>query len=195
MRRVIFYAMVRFLVGVSSMAKAELILSLTSSTDPLALPVGHSVTFYVNLSGLSQGQDLDLLAATIKYNGTFLTPSPVVKGAIIPSPLNNNSDFLSDPNAGLADATFSTSSTDPAHHISNNGVFFSFDAQVTEAGVGDLSFDVAYANPDPNDPSLVGQSLHVATSTPEPSTWVLLGTAALAAVACCLARRTLLSTT
>jgi hypothetical protein len=159
------------------------------------LPVGYTVTFDVRLSGLEGGQELDSLAATIDYDGAILGAPTIVRGEIVPDPLAGPSDFLFSEDDGMADASFYTSSGDPAHRITENGVFFSFSTEVLAAGSGSFSFSYVDATQFPGtDISVTGSALSFqSVIVPEPSTCVLLATAALVSVACCLRRRLLSS--
>ena len=195
MRQLSFCAMISFFVGVGmvgSEAQAVVTLSVASSTNPNALPVGQLVTFQVQLSGLTSGQELDFLAATVNYNSALLGTPTIVKGGIIPNPLADPLDFTPSPAAGQADASFSTFSASSADHIRNNGVFYSFSTQVLMAGEGSLSFSLADASRFPNIPEDVtmGQALSFrSVIVPEPSTWVLLIAASLTAAAYFVMRR------
>jgi hypothetical protein len=167
-------------------------LSITSSSVLDALPVGHAVTFHVELSDLAVGQELDFLAATVNYTGALLGPPTITKGGILPQPLADPADFTFDAAAGLADASFLTFSPDSAAHISTNGVFFSFDAQVLKAGAGSLSLTYVDASLSPNTPEDVtaGAALNFrAVDVPEPAAWLLVATAAIAAFPYVVLRR------
>lgn len=201
MRRIFLCVLLSFGVFVvmgSSDARAVVTLLLESSADLQALAFGEAVTFNVRLSGLQSGQELDMLAATINYNGARLGMPTILPGEIVPDPLANPLDFLASPAVGQADASFSTDSTNTssASHIRNNGVFFSFQTQPSGAGKGQLSIDVAFAtqfNPaKPEKPTPLGITMGPAlgfTVLPEPSTWVLLVTAALTGIAYSWKRR------
>jgi hypothetical protein len=79
---------------------------------------------------------------------------------VVPNPLHNALDFVSQTDIGLADAAFATLGTQSANHISSPGVFYSF--QVTPLAPGNgmigLSFvDASQFNTiDPNQPLLIG---------------------------------------
>jgi hypothetical protein len=202
MRRLFFCAMTSlFVIGVSVVASetyASAKLSLASVTNPNALPVGQTVMFQVELSELTVGQELDYLAAVINYNSTLRGKPTTVKGGAIPNPLSRPLDFVISEGGGRADASFSTTSTTPAHHIQTNGTFYTFSTKVLKAGSSTLSFGYVDASEfnsaNPDDPHFftpaLGPDLNVTgVVTPEPSTWVLLVTAALSAVAYYLKRR------
>jgi len=192
MRRAALCLMISFFVcGVGSVAQA-VTLSLASSANLDALPVGQSVVFEVQLSGLPSGQELDFLAATVNYDSTLLGTPTIVKGGIIPDPLSDPLDFTTSPAAGQADASFFTFSTSPADHIRDNGIFYSFSTQVLTAGTGSLSFSLADASQFPDIPEDVtmGQALSFrSVEVPEPSTWTLLAAAGLTTAAYFARRR------
>jgi hypothetical protein len=183
------------------MVQADVLLSLNSLQNLQALPVGQLVTFQVQLTGLPAGEQLDSLAATVHYTSSLLGAPTVHQGAIIPQPVFDPQDFLSDASAGVADATFLTAGLQSAYHIGSNGVSFSFDAQVLQAGTGHLSFDFVDASQfnsaDPNHPFFftpaTGSALDFTAVVPEPSAWILLGTAFLAVTVYGLKRRVVAS--
>lgn len=181
----------------SSEAQADLMLSLTSSVNLDALPVHQPVTFDVWLSGLETGQELSALAATIAY--TNLGSSSISWGGIVPGTgdLDSNGD-------GQADASFFAGGSQSADRICGGGIFFSFEAVVQNLGEGELRFSYASAsqfdpprdfssndedNPVVCDPVIGSVLKFTAVEVPEPSTWVLLVTVALAAVSFCFKRR------
>jgi hypothetical protein len=175
-------------------------ISLESIENPQTVKVGDAVTFQVKLSGLENNQELDLLGVTIEYNGWLFGLPTISKGEIVPDPFADTKNFFTAPDKGLADASFksSTSNTNRIYHIRSDGVFFSFQAEATHVGDGQVSVDVAYAmqfnssHPE-NSTELdvgTGPALDVSV-TPEPSVFVLLITAALAAAAYGLKQRLL----
>ena len=175
----------------SALAGGAVTLSLASSADPQALPVGQTVSFQVQLSGLTGGQALDSLSAVVHYTNSLLGSPLVAKGEIVPEPLSDPYDFITYEDVGVADATFATDSAEPAHHVDAEGVFFRFDVEVLDVGAGQLWFDYVDAsefNPAaPGSPVFftpaTGPALSVqAVTVPEPAAWVLLATAALAVV-------------
>jgi len=96
------------------------------------LPVGETVTFGVQLNGLSPGEELDFLAATLEYDDALLGPATVSPGGIVP----NASDFSGFGGPGLADGSFFTFSGASADHITADGVFYTFDVDVLAEGAG-----------------------------------------------------------
>jgi hypothetical protein len=183
MRRASFCAMfLLFIYVVQAMAVETLHLSVTSATDHNALPVGQSATFNVQLSGLPSQWELDDLAAIVSYDSALLGTPTIFKGGIIPNPLNATDDFVSAPFPGEAGATFFTLSEDSAYHIRSNGTFFSFSAPVSKAGSGSLLFSLLDVSSPSGDLDIAGSPLSIqSVIVPEPSGFILLATAAVAA--------------
>lgn len=192
MRRVSFLAVVSILLCVgfnSSQTFALATLSLEALANPLTLTVGQPVTFQVRLSGLESGQELDMLAVSVVYDGALLGTPSITPGGIVPDPLADPLDFVVAPEAGLADATFSTdfANTSSAWHICSNDIFYDFDVEALREGAGTLAFKVVYAtlfnHSEPESPILLdvtrGPALEFSI-IPEPSGWIMLLTAALA---------------
>jgi hypothetical protein len=194
MRRLFFCVVVSFFIATGSTARGVTV-SITSSTNPETLPVGYTVTFDVQLSGLESKQELDLLAATIDYDKALLGVPTIVKGGILPDPLADSSHFMLSEDEGLADGSFYTSSDDPAQHISDNGIFFSFSTEVLAPGSGSFSFSYVDATQFPGTDVDVTESALSFRSVivPEPSTCALLAMAVLVFFAHCLRRRLLSS--
>ena len=75
----------------------------TTAPDLNNLTVGQKVTFDVNLSGIGSAADnLDFLAATVKFDGSLLGTSTITPGGIVP----DLTGFQSTAKAGLADANY-----------------------------------------------------------------------------------------
>ena len=168
-------------------ARGELTLSFASTAPDLStLPVGQTVTFTVDLSGLLPGEELDALAATVVYDAALLGPPTIAPGPIVPDPLDDPFDFMVFTAGGVADASFLTFGLDPSARIAANGTFFSFSVEVLAEGGGTLSFDFVDAsqfNPaDPGWPILrdvvAGPDLGFTAVVPEPGVWLLLASAA-----------------
>jgi hypothetical protein len=177
-------------------------LSLSSPADVNHLTVGQSVTFDVNLSGVDpavMGTFLSYLAATVEYDSTLLGPSTVIAGAIVldADPANfTGTGFPSLTNK--ADAFYDSSFPDPlSAPIFESGTFFSFTVMTLAAGDGTISFESAAATlatdpiqTDQFTPDTSSLSFHIETSAvPEPSSHVLLLSAALVGVVAALTRR------
>lgn len=147
------------------------------------MPVNTPVTFQVQLAGLQPGQELDALAATIGYNPALLGPPSITGGGILPATLDDPADFGISPAAGQADASFLTFGELTANHITANGTFFSFTANVLSPGSGNLAFtwtDATLFNagdplsPIPAKPAAGTALGFSAVPVPEPGTLVLL---------------------
>jgi hypothetical protein len=120
--------------------------SLTLSSIPSDLSnvvPGSMLTLSVRLSDLDAGTELDSLAATVEFDSLLLGEPAVSKGQIVPDPLHDPLDFLSLVEPGTVDAAFSTLSADPAHHITENGTFYSFTVRAVGPGTGSISLDFA----------------------------------------------------
>jgi len=151
------------------------------------LPVGETVTFGVQLNGLSPGEELDFLAATLEYDDALLGPATVSPGGIVP----NASDFSGFGGPGLADGSFFTFSGASADHITADGVFYTFDVDVLAEGAGvmEVTFaDGTFFNPvDPFTPlpaavpaggTLNFTAVDEVATVPEPGSaavWLLAG--------------------
>ncbi len=136
---------------------AELLVELNSSPADLSqLSIAESITVDVTLSGLAPGDRLELLAATIDFEGELLGTPTITPGPILPDPLDNPLDFLPFESFGTADGIFLTLGTDQSDFIAGNGLFFSFMVTSQQAGAGtlDISFVSAlqYNPSDPLDP-------------------------------------------
>ena len=132
----------------ASAALASARADITLSIVPLSgstLYAGQTGTFGVELSGLSPGQELDALAATVIYDDTLLGVPSISPGAIVPDPLDDPLDFVVSEMGGLADASFLTFALDSPFHITSDGMFFSFDVTALAPGAGTLSFDLSMA--------------------------------------------------
>jgi hypothetical protein len=155
-------------------------LTLVSSKNLASLRIGETATISAVLSELSAGTALDSLFATVTYDETFIEASGLAAGPIVPAPLFDPLDFAGDTGDGLVDAAFSTFSTSPVHHITNNGVFFEFQIAALSQGNGALTVDVALGsqfNPaDPTSPIdvdvVAGPPIDVSV-IPEPASWLL----------------------
>lgn len=133
---------------------AELLVELTSNPADLSqLSIGETITIDVTLSGLASGDGLELLAATVDYEGDFLGTPAIAPGPILPDPLDDPLDFIPLESFGTADGIFLTLGTEPADFIGQNGVFFSFMVTAQDVGAGalELSFASALQN-NPSDP-------------------------------------------
>lgn len=195
MQRVVFKLIISVLLAESwggAYARAELMLSLSSSANLEALSVNQIVSFDVRLSGLANPQELDYLAATISFTDNLWGIPTVEAGAIVPDPL----DFLSSTSAGLADAAFLASSSDATNHICTDGIFFTFQTQVLKPGDGRIGFswvDATEFNASDPDTSIpldiaTGSSLDVRVVS-EPTMLFLMTTAATVAAPFFLKRR------
>ncbi len=127
-------------------AMAQPRLDISTSIPGTEFKVGREVFVDVTLSGLTAGQQLNLLGATLSFDGTLLgAPASVVRGAIVPATLADPTDFLSSLGDGMADASFATFTSNTAQMISSNGLFFRARIIPIEAGVGSISFAFADA--------------------------------------------------
>jgi hypothetical protein len=179
--------------------QAGFLLSVSSSADVNHLTVGQSVTFNVDLSGVTPGDPtsyLSYLAATVKYDTSLLSPSPAITvGAIVPDATNFFPTSFTDKADGFYDSVFGIEPSDP---ISTNDTFFSFTVTTRAAGDGTISFeaDAATFADDPTqtnqfNPDTRSLSFHIGGATaavPEPGSLALLLTGVLA-VGGALARR------
>lgn len=124
-------------LGISTPLSAAPLLSLSSAASLNDLTVGQTVRINVDLSGLDPGDELIYLAATIEFDPAMLgTPLAIQAGAVVPNPLSPA--FVTASSAGLADGNYISLS--PTENVTNNGVFYSFDVKVQQAGAGALRF-------------------------------------------------------
>lgn len=127
-------------------AVAQPHLDIASSIPGTDYKVGREVLVDVTLSGLTAGQQLNLLGATLSFSGALLgTPASVTRGAAVPAVLADPTDFLSSLGSGTADASFATFTSNTAQMITGNGIFFRTRIVPIEAGVGSISFAFADA--------------------------------------------------
>jgi hypothetical protein len=118
----------------------------TTAPDLNNLTVGQKVTFDVNLSGIgSPADNLDFLAATVKFDGSLLGTSTITPGGIVP----DLTGFQSTSKTGLADANYDTLFATSGKPIASNGTFYFFDATVQGTGSGRVSS--SSSAPRPND--------------------------------------------
>lgn len=121
-------------------------LDLSASLPGSEFKVGREVLVDVSLSGLTAGQQLNLLGTTLSFNGTLLgTPVSITRGTIVPATLADPTDFLSSLDSGSADASFATFTTNTTQMIATNGLFFRSRIIPVEAGVGTITFAFADA--------------------------------------------------
>jgi len=150
---------------------------------PSTVMQGETLTVNVVLSGLQAGEQLDSLAATVNLTGAFSASPVIATGSIIPDPLDDSGDVALTADSGLADYSFLTFGIDSVDHISDNGLFFSFDIDANTLGSGAVEFDFVDATffnaSDPNNPTpaslSTGASLNInVVAIPEPTTAVLV---------------------
>ena len=167
--------------------RAGPILSVAApGTDLNNLTVGQMITFEVSLGGLVAGDALGFLAATLSYDDTLLSAPVIAAGAIVP----DTSGFLSSSFPGTADAAYDALLAATGLPITSNGIFFTFEVSVLQAGAGTISFSFVDSqgedsNGAPLPPTTTGGSLRFGapTAVPEPSS-LLLALAALALPGC-----------
>jgi hypothetical protein len=194
MARILFLLAALFAAPASTAFAGAITLKLSSTDDLLNLTTGQVVTIDVNLVGLDplNGDYLELLTADVLLPaGIFGIPTVPVAGDIISAadaanPFAFNSQSYTD----LASVGFF--GLDP---IESNGVFFSFQATVIQAGTGLIEIDNAITPPQVSgnlydiDTVFVGAGLEVVATgaalaaVPEPTTfavWTLLASAGIA---------------
>ena len=158
MRRILFVLVAALPLGPSNLAALQLSLS-PSLAVPIEIHVGETLKLDVDLSGVSAGQELSVLAATVSLDGEILSQPVISPGDILPRPLHNPLDFVSSSDVGLADATFLSFGLDEVHHISTDGTFYSFDVTATAEGLSNIAIDFLHAamfdERNPNEPMLV----------------------------------------
>ncbi|MEZ6134981.1 MAG: hypothetical protein R3C53_08745 [Pirellulaceae bacterium] len=171
-------------------------LTLSSTDDLENLTVGDVVTIDVNLLGLDEsiGDFIDLLSADVLLpTDIFGTPNLPTAGGII-SPADAADPFVFNP---LSIPDFASASYFfGLNPIVANGVFFSFQATVQQAGTGQIDFDTPPQVlglkgdfSDFIDTAFTGSPLNVVATSPfvavpEPTTfavWTMLACAGLAA--------------
>jgi hypothetical protein len=180
-------------LATSASSQAAFLLRVTSPDDVNHLTVGQTVTFNVDLSGITPGDAttyLSYLAATLQYDNTLLSSFPTITpGAIIPDASNFTGTAFTNQADGFYDSVFGFSPSDP---ISTNGTFFSFTVKTLGPGNGTISFEAdaaTFAN-DPTqtnqfNPDTQGLNFHIdngtggVTTTPAPGGLVLVLSGAL----------------
>lgn len=166
------------LLGANQSSHAGFVVSLTSADDLGHIRVGQKITVNVVLSGLSAGDLIDSLGATVSIQSPSLFNAPqIVAGSILPG----GGGFLPSSGVGVADGTYDDLFNDGLNAISANGVFFSFGVVAQETGAGTFSlasldafqgFDaVPVTNGTPN-----GLAFSISpAAVPEPAAVALLG--------------------
>ena len=78
-------AAISLLLGAQTCRAAYLVSLSTTAPDLNNLAVGQKITLDVNLSGISSPADnLDFLAATVKFDGGLLGTPTITPGPIVP---------------------------------------------------------------------------------------------------------------
>src|SRR4051794_5533059 len=94
-------AVMTILLGTHVSRAEPMLFFSTTARDLNNLTVGQSISFDVNLSGINGPTDnLDLLAATVTFDGELLGTPSIHPGSIVP----DQTGFLSAAMPGLADA-------------------------------------------------------------------------------------------
>ena len=158
-------------------ASAASIVSLALAADQTTVAIGQPITVRVELTGLTAGDQLDSLAATVSYDNTLLGIPTVTAGPIVPNPRDDPLDLLISTGPGVADVAFLTFGTAAADHITTSGIFFTFSATALAPGTVDIAVDFAGAtlfnSANPGDPTVLliepGQPFSL-TIVPEPHT-------------------------
>ncbi len=154
----IFTTVLAVTATTTSLAQAVVNLELSSPDDLLDLSVGQTATVEMSLTGLdtAAGEQLVSLAGSVLFPSSILgTPANITAGPIIPDPLSDPFDFQVFDAPGQADATFLTFNVDATEHITDNGVFFTFEVTSGSVGSGVFTFDALALQAeqfDPNDP-------------------------------------------
>jgi len=127
------------LVGAAAHAQPRL--DLPTPGQLANLRVGQPAEVTISLSNLPNGTELTYLAARIDFGGSFIgQPTAILRGAIVPSPLNNPLDFVSTATDSDVDVSFLTFGTLAVQHIRTNGVFARLQILPVDAGTGQLTF-------------------------------------------------------
>jgi hypothetical protein len=162
---------------------ASPVLTLVNTGPDLTnLTVGDTASLEVTLSGLNPGDEVDFLAATVKFNpADFGTPT-VTPGPIVP----DTTGFVSAGSGpSLADAFYDDLVALSGADIVDNGVFYSFTIQAQTPGKGTVFFEfVDSLGTDGTGaplPTVTGTPdhldfvIHGSAATPEPSSGLLFG--------------------
>ncbi len=176
-----------FLAWGTAPSRADVILDLEPEVgvNLANLALGQSFRINVVLSGVNPGEVLEVLTASVLFDGAvFGTPTDIAPGPIVPEV----GDFLSFADLGQADGAL-LASVLPANGISDNGVFYSFEVTVQAQGSGSFALDALatsaqrYNQDNPEEPLEVGSSngdplAYVAV--PSPATAGIMGVFLLA---------------
>ena len=111
------------LLGAQTCRAGSLVSLSTTAPDLNNLTVGQKLTLDVNLSGIgSPADNLDFLAATVKFDSSLLGTPTITPGSIVP----DLSGFKSAATAGLADANYDALFA-AGKPIASNGAFYSLE--------------------------------------------------------------------
>ena len=142
MKRFKFCLMLALFAAFPANAFAEIMVTLSSPDDLLHLAPSQVVTIDVNVSGVELGDTLFLLSADVLLpTHVFGMPTLPMAGALVPSP---TSTFFSTVTPGSPDQAISSlfdGLNGSTNAITDNGVFFSFQAPVVGTGSGAIRFD------------------------------------------------------
>ncbi len=137
-------------------SQAVVNLELSSPDDLLNLSIGDTATVEVSLTGLdtTAGEQLVSLTGSVLFPSSILgSPDNLTAGPIIPNPLSDPLDFQVFDAPGQADAAFLTFSVNAAEHITDNGVFFTFEVTTGFVGSGAFTFDALTLQAEQFDPN------------------------------------------
>lgn len=116
---------------------AALELLLTSDPGDLtALRLGETVVIDVALSGLSDGDSLEFLAATVEFDGSVFGTPDFKASPIVPDP----DGFVAQAGLGLADGFYDALFSPNSDTIDVGGVLYSFELTALDVGQTEIGF-------------------------------------------------------
>ena len=145
--RLVLAAALGLVVGARP-AHAGLALSITSpGTDLTHIPVGQTVTFHVDLSGLGTSPvSLQILAATVTFEQSLLgTATTLTPGPIVPDTSPSAFDLAEVVNPNGVFGLYFVPPFSSSLNIAEDGTFYSFSVLAQTAGSGTIGFSASTA--------------------------------------------------
>ena len=159
-------------------SSADFAFNFSTPNDLSHLDIGQSAEIDVTLSGASPANPLDFLSLAVQYDPSIFTVTSVSSGPIIVDP----GDF--DPSGSTSGvvSAFYDDSIDAGPALTTSGIFTSFEVLRIGQSAGSFDFYSVSAQSGSSFPTVregPALSFAPASSVPEPSSILLLGTAIL----------------